>query len=246
MKIIKLDATDSTNSFLKELAQNSALEDYTTVITNNQTSGRGQMNNTWLSEQDKNLTFSVFTKLTNLLVEDQAYLNFAVSIALFRVLNSLSVPNLSIKWPNDIMSGSHKICGLLIETTFKKMQIKNTIIGIGLNVNQKEFPSQLSNASSLINVCNKQFDLDELLTKLLNEIKIQIIRIENNELDNIHKEYQLSLFKKDIPTAFKNERNHLLFMGMIKGVSTKGNLQIQLEDDSIVEYGIKEISLAKA
>lgn len=246
MKIIKLDAIDSTNSFLKELAQNSVLEDYTTVVTNNQTSGRGQMNNKWLSEPDKNLTFSVFTKLKNLHIENQAYLNFAVSIAIVKVLNLLSVPNLSIKWPNDIMSDSQKICGLLIETTFKKMQIKNTIIGIGLNVNQTNFPPQLHNASSLKNKCNQEFDLDSLLDKLLDEIKIQISRIENDELENIHKEYQLCLFKKNIPTAFKNEKSQLFFMGMIKGVSTNGKIQIQLEDDSIVEFDIKEISLAKA
>lgn len=245
MKLIKLDAIDSTNSFLKELAQNSVLEDYTTVVANKQSSGRGQVNNSWHSEPFKNLTFSVFTNLKNLQIEDQAYLNFAVSNAIIKVLTSLSVPNLSIKWPNDIMSGNHKICGVLIETTFKMQKIKNTVLGIGLNVNQKEFPSHLPNASSLINECNQVFDLDKLLAKLVYEIKLQMKRIEGKECDKVYSEYQSYLYKKDIPTAFKNEQTQLFFMGMIKGVSRSGKLQVQLEDDSITEFDIKEISLAK-
>lgn len=245
MKLIKLDAIDSTNSFLKELAQNSVLEDYTTVVANKQSSGRGQVNNSWHSEPFKNLTFSVFTKLKRLQIEDQAYLNFAVSNAIIKVLTSLSVPNLSIKWPNDIMSGNHKICGILIETTFKMHSIKNTILGIGLNVNQKEFPPHLPNASSLINECNQVFDLDKLLAKLVSEIKTQMSRIEGNENDKVYAEYQGYLYKKDIPTAFKNEQTQLFFMGMIKGVSRSGKLQVQLEDDSITEFDIKEISLAR-
>ena len=109
MKIIKLNAIDSTNSFLKELAQSSSLEDYTSVVTNDQTNGRGQMQHSWISEPNKNLTFSIFTTLKSLLIQHQSYLNFATTLALFEVLNDLKVPNLAIKWPNDIMSGHYKI-----------------------------------------------------------------------------------------------------------------------------------------
>lgn len=246
MKIIKLDAIESTNSFLKDLAQNSVLEDYTSVVTDNQTSGRGQMNNTWHSKPFKNLTFSVFTRFKNLLIDQQSYLNFAVSIAIYKVLNSLSVPNLAIKWPNDIMSANSKICGLLIETTFTKNRIKNTVIGIGLNVNQREFPENLPNASSLANQCGKEFDLSDLLSQLISEIKTQIQRIEKNEMNEVYMEYQKLLYKKTIPTAFKDEKTQLFFMGIIQGVSETGKLQVQLEDDSISEFDIKEISLAKA
>ena len=104
MKIIKINATNSTNSFLKELAQNSSLDEITVVVTNNQTSGRGQMNNSWLSEPYKNLTFSLFTPLKKIKIEHQAYLNFAVSLAIYDTLLEYNVPNLYIKWPNDIMS----------------------------------------------------------------------------------------------------------------------------------------------
>ena len=246
MKIIKLDAIDSTNSFLKELAQNSVIEDYTVAVTKTQTSGRGQMTNSWHSEPFKNLTFSLFTRFKNLQIEHQPYLNFAVSIALFEVLESLSVPELTIKWPNDIMSGKKKICGILIETTFASTRIKNTIIGVGLNVNQEVFPDGLPNAASLKNVLNKEFDLDALLDKLTLKIQSKIELLESHQFDSVHQFYLDQLYKKDTPMAFKDEKSQLFFMGMIKTVSTSGRLCIQLEDDSIAEYDIKEISMARA
>lgn len=246
MKIIKLDAIDSTNSFLKELAQSSSIDDYTVVVTKNQTSGRGQMNNSWVSEPNKNLTFSIFTKFKNISIEQQPYLSFAVALAIFEVLKKVSVPDLAIKWPNDIMSGNKKICGILVETTLAKPKIKNTVIGIGLNVNQTKFPISLSNASSLINVVGKEFDLEKLMIQLTENIRLTIDSLEHQQLEAIHQDYQKYLYKKDVPTAFKNEKTQLFFMGMIKEVSTSGNLRIQLEDDSIVEFGIKEISIARA
>jgi BirA family biotin operon repressor/biotin-[acetyl-CoA-carboxylase] ligase len=246
LNLIKLDAIDSTNSFLKELVQNSSVEDYTVVSAKKQTSGRGQMNNTWVSEPHKNLTFSIFTRFKHLNIEHQPYLGFAVAIAIFEVLNTMAVPNLSIKWPNDIMSGNKKICGILVETTFTQQKIKNTIIGIGLNVNQKEFPTQLSHASSLLNLLGKEFDLDSLMVSLTQTIRQKIDALEHHQFESIHQKYLDHLYKKDVPTTFKNEKTQLFFMGMIKEVSTSGNLRIQLEDDSIVVFGIKEISMARA
>ena len=246
MKIIKLDAIDSTNSFLKELAQNSTLEDYTVAVANSQTSGRGQMSSSWHSKPFKNLTFSIFNRFKNLQIEHQPYLNFAVSLALFEVLESMSVPELSIKWPNDILSGKKKLCGILIETTFTSNRIKHTVIGIGLNVNQEEFPEDIPNATSLKNLLQKELDLDDLLLRLIQNIQSKIELIENHQLDDIYQSYLQYLYKKDIPMAFKDERTQLFFMGMIKTVSTSGRLCIQLEDDSITEFDIKEISLAKA
>lgn len=245
MRLIKLSATNSTNSFLKELAQNSMLDDYTVVTTNDQTSGRGQRNNHWVSEPYKNLTFSTYTTLKSLQIKQQAYLNFAISLAIYDSLKMLSVPNLSIKWPNDIMSANQKICGILIETTLKQEMIKNTIIGIGLNVNQEIFPKELTNASSLKIILKKEINLESLLVAIVENIKYRIDTIEKVNLSDTHQEYHNALYKKGIPTTFLNKKKNEFFMGMIVGVSKFGNLQIQLEDDAIIEFGIKEISFAK-
>ena len=245
MRIIKINATNSTNSFLKELAQNSSLDEITVAVTNNQTSGRGQMNNSWISEPYKNLTFSLFTTLKKVKVEHQAYLNFAVSLAIYDVLLEYDVPNLYIKWPNDIMSGKKKICGILIENTFSHSRIKNTIIGIGLNVNQEKFHKNLTNASSLKIILKKSIELEALMNTIINHINLKISCVELKNFNQIYNRYHQALYKKGIPTTFLNQKTKQLFMGIINGVSSSGNLQIQLEDKSIQEFGLKEVSFAK-
>ena len=245
MRIIKINATNSTNSFLKELAQNSSLDEITVAVTNNQTSGRGQMNNSWISEPYKNLTFSLFTTLKKVKVEHQAYLNFAVSLAIYDVLLEYDVPNLYIKWPNDIMSGKKKICGILIENTFSHSRIKNTIIGIGLNVNQEKFHKNLTNASSLKIILKKSIELEALMNTIINHINLKISCVELKNFNQIYNRYHQALYKKGIPTTFLNQKTKQLFMGIINGVSSSGNLQIQLEDNSIQEFGLKEVSFTK-
>ncbi len=244
MNLIKLDAIDSTNSFLKELASNTSLEDYTVVVTNKQTKGRGQMQNTWASKPFKNLTFSVFKSLKNLEIRHQSYLNFAVSLAIYDTLKSLSVPKLFIKWPNDIMADNKKVCGILIETTFNNSQIKNTIIGIGLNVNQEKFSKDYPNASSLKLILNRDLNLDELLHKIVERCKFYIKRIEQQDFEEIHNLYNETLYKKEIPSTFFNTKSQQYFMGIISHVNQKGKLIIQLEDDSLKEFDNKEVTFA--
>ena len=241
MKIIKLNAIDSTNSFLKDLVLNSNEENYTTVTTNKQTKGRGQQKATWLSEPFKNLTFSTFIRFKNLNIKHKKYLNFAVSLAIFDVLSKKQIPKLSIKWPNDILSANKKICGILIENTFIGSTIKNSIIGIGLNVNQELFPKSLPNTTSLKLETSIDFDLDDLLQEVLKNIQEKIYCLELEEFLYLEKRYLDVLYKKNIPTMFKDSQDKI-FMGKIIGISNLGNLLIELEDESIHEFGLKEIS----
>lgn len=243
MKIIKLDAIDSTNSFLKELAQKSVLEDFTIVVTKAQRAGKGQMGNTWASEDGKNLTFSILKKLSNSKTKDQNYLNYAVCLALYEVFSALNVPKLSIKWPNDIMSANKKLCGVLIENSFQKNTIKQAIIGIGVNVNQTQYPQELAGATSIKNCINKTIDLNHLLEKTTHSLQKYLNLFEQESFSLLDQWYHDALYKKDMPTTFK-DLNNTLFMGIIKGVSIHGKLQVQLEDDAIKEFGIKEISIA--
>jgi BirA family biotin operon repressor/biotin-[acetyl-CoA-carboxylase] ligase len=243
LKIIKLNAIDSTNSFLKELAQDSILENYTVVVAKAQTKGRGQQESSWFSEPHKNLTTSIFTNNLNLKIENQKSLNFAASLSLFEVISSKNVPNLTIKWPNDIMSGNKKICGLLIESTIKGSKINNAIIGIGLNVNQEKFPDVIKKVTSLKNLTQKDFDLESLLIEIVQKLKEKIAILLSDKKAILEADYLNVLYKKNIPTMFKDS-NDVLFMGKIVGISFTGNLQIELEDETIKEFGIKEVSLA--
>ncbi len=243
MKLIKLNAIDSTSSFLKDLAQNSRLENYTIVVTNEQIKGRGQQTNNWVSEPSKNLTTSVFINDLTLKILDQKYLNFVISLAIFDLLSELDIKNLSIKWPNDIMSANKKICGILIENSIRNHNINSTIIGIGLNVNQVKFPEYLKNVTSLKLQKNKVFDLEGLLLKLVKKIKHRVALLSEKKYEQLENEYLSVLYKKNVPTMFKDS-NNVLFMGKITGISGTGNLLVELEDESIKEFGIKEISLA--
>ncbi len=225
------------------MAQNSALENFTVVTTKEQTKGRGQQSNSWISEPHKNLTISVFIKDFDLEIHQQKYLNFAISLAIFNVLLEEEIPKPSIKWPNDILSAKNKICGILIENNIRNHKIYATIVGIGLNVNQTEFPEFLKNVTSLKKIKDFNFNLDALLLRLIEKIKEKIQLLVSKKYEELENDYLKVLYKKNIPTMFKDS-NDVLFMGIITGISNSGNLLVELEDETVKEFGIKEISLA--
>lgn len=225
------------------MARNTPLEDFTVVVANSQTKGRGQVNKSWFSEPFKNLTFSIFKHFSDLEIQQKPYLNFAISLAVFKTLESLCIPNLKVKWPNDIMADNKKVCGLLIETTFQKQYIKNAIIGVGLNVNQEVFPADLPHANSLKNILGKEFNLNDILESLTDNIQKQLQTLQQGKLESIYQEYLTSLYRKNIPSVFINS-NQQKFMGVISSVSKEGKLIVKLEDESYTEFDTKEVTLA--
>lgn len=237
MQIIKLNAIDSTNQYLHDLIGQISLEDFAVVTARYQTKGRGQRATTWQSEKDKNLIISVLKKEIDLNPQRQFLLNIVISLALFKTLESLQIPKLSIKWPNDILSHDKKIAGILIELILKKNTIDKAIIGIGLNVNQTNF-KDLPSASSLQNITGIHYDLNELLHKLLENFKYYFSIKNTAELWTT---YENLLFKKDKPSTFVVLSGDL-FSGIIKGVSQRGKLMVKTEN-SIEEFDLKSIKL---
>ena len=225
------------------MATNSSLENYTTVVANTQTNGRGQRENTWQSEPNKNLTFSVFIKDIELPIEDQKYLNFAICLAVFEIISNHLKNNIFIKWPNDIMSANQKLCGILIENTISKNCINKTIVGIGLNVNQEIFSSNLKKISSLKKISGKTYDLELLLNQILGTLKKQITLLNHKNFSKLERDYLNVMYKRNSPSMFKTS-NNVLFMGKILGVSKSGRLKIEAQDGIIKEFGIKEVSFA--
>lgn len=241
MSIIKLNAIDSTNDFLKDLTRNQLVDNFTTVVAQKQTKGKGQMGAAWESEGGKNLIMSILVKDILQNVDEIFHLNVAIALSVLQVLQDFKVPNLSVKWPNDIMSDHKKIGGILIENSFKSDTKIESIVGIGLNVNQKQFEN-LPKASSMAVITSTEFDLDILLNKIIFQIKKNCSWILSNQSDKLWKEYHNHLFKINVPMAFE-DANQNKFMGIIQGVSSEGRLQVILEDDSIKSYGIKEIQI---
>ena len=243
MKLIKLNAINSTNTFLKELSKNTPLEDFTIVVTENQTNGRGQQESLWYSEPRKNLTFSVYLSNLKLKISDKKYLNYAVSLSIYKVLDGENAPNLAIKWPNDIVSGNKKVCGILIENSIQKNYIQNSIIGIGINVNQEVFSETIKNVTSLKNLLHKDFDLESLLDEICVELKNQLQLLSEEKYQLLEGNYLNALYQIHKPMMFKDSEN-VLFVGIIRGISETGNIIIELENENIKEFGIKEISFA--
>ena len=241
MNIIKLNAIDSTNDYLKNLLDKKPVINYTVVTANFQNKGKGQMGGFWESEAGKNLICSVYLSNSIIKLSNQFVINIIVCLAIKKSLHKFNIPQLSVKWPNDIMSGNKKICGVLIENNLKGAQITSAVIGIGLNVNQTVFPVSLDRVSSLQLLCGKGFELNYLLKKIILSLKRNIALLEAKEFKSLEVAYLDVLFKKNIPTMFKDSRD-ALFMGMVLGVSKDGKLQIALEDETVLEFGIKEIS----
>lgn len=241
MHIIKLDAIDSTNTFLKQLSASELLEDYTVVVTKQQTMGRGQMGTIWESETAKNLMFSVFKDVSFMPIEKQFYISMATAIAVFKALKKLRLPRVRIKWPNDILSEDKKICGILIENIVTQNGLRDCVLGIGLNVNQTNFEN-LPKASSIVNKTGLIYNLDEVLSCILVELKECFACLERGELSKIKEEYESVLFKKNKPSTFLDAKGSM-FAGFILGVTELGFLRVLLEDEIIKEYNLKELTL---
>ncbi|MCM2301439.1 MAG: biotin--[acetyl-CoA-carboxylase] ligase [Flavobacteriaceae bacterium] len=242
MNIIKLSAIDSTNEFLKRLKRETHIVDFTVVTADFQTKGKGQMGSEWNSESGKNLMVSVLKKLNNLNASMQFNISLAISIAVFKTIYFYIPNKLSIKWPNDILSDGHKVAGILIENTITDSKITDTIIGIGINVNQLIFSSEIHKATSLKLKLklNTDVDRDVLLEKLLKNIEIELLKVTNNNFINLKEEYLKFLYKKGIPTMFEDSRNRK-FLGLINDVSDLGELIVELENGQIQLYNLKEI-----
>jgi len=241
MRIIKLDAIDSTNTFLKGISSEGTIEDYTVVVTKKQTNGRGQMGTVWSSEAFKNLTFSVYKAYANVKIEQQFYISIVVALALVKTLNTLGVNKIKVKWPNDILSENKKICGILIENVIKQASLPSSIIGVGMNVNQTNF-EKLPKASSVKLITGKSYDLDEILHQFLKYLKIYFSLLECHKYNVLKDEYETLLFRKNKPSTFQDAEGYM-FSGFIKGVTQSGNLIIELEDEIIKEYALKEVTL---
>ena len=167
-RILWLDTVDSTNSVLA--GHISELDNLSVVAARFQTAGRGQGDHKWHSRAGENLTFSVLLRYgpetAPLAAADALVITWTVSLALRRFLAGMGLAA-RIKWHNDIYVGDRKIAGMLIENKLEGQMIVRSIVGIGLNVNQTDFPADLPNPTSLSLQTGKKYDTEKTLEALL-------------------------------------------------------------------------------
>lgn len=164
---IWLESIDSTNNEAKRRLD--CLSTLSVIAAYNQTAGRGQRGNIWLSSSGKNLTFSIVLKFDDIQSQNfnQSDINDIISLTIVELLSNYGI-NARIKYPNDIYVGDKKICGILIEHSLRGNKMVNSIIGVGLNVNQQQFDISLPNPTSMISETrSKEIDLPTLLEELL-------------------------------------------------------------------------------
>ncbi|MDP3358824.1 MAG: biotin--[acetyl-CoA-carboxylase] ligase [Lutibacter sp.] len=243
MNIIKLNAIESTNLYLKKLAVEKELESYTVVSANYQSAGRGQMGANWYSEIGKNLTFSILIKFDAFEIERQFYLSMAVSLGLLAAIRFHISSPLFVKWPNDILAEKDKLAGILIENIVSGNVIKQTVIGIGLNVNQEQFPTTIGKVTSLKKLTEISFDTETLLESIVISIQNFVDYIERKEFQKLKDLYLKSLYKFENPAMFEDDKG-LIFLGKIVDVCEDGKLEVELEDEKTRKFNLKEIKFA--
>ena len=241
-KIIHIDETDSTNRWLRD-RENSFVtsaditkEPSLCVVADYQTAGKGCGANSWESERGKNLTFSLLLHPEEIPASCQFRISEAVSVALCRTLESYIYNKVEIKWPNDIYVGDRKICGILIENRLLGSTIKDSIVGIGLNVNQASFLSDAPNPVSLFQLLGKEVDREELLDaflKTLNDVFAM-------DIETLSAAYRHRLYRQE--GYYDYEDANGLFRAKLQNVLTDGRLVLLDTEGKARFYAFKEVS----
>lgn len=264
--IIWLESVDSTNEECRRLI--SDIDNLSVVAALSQISGRGQKGNLWISSPGENLTFSIVLKFPaddaaggalgagpGGLEPMHAYDQFVLSeIAALSVVDLLAGHGIlaKIKWPNDIYADDRKICGILIENAVRGKWIQHSIIGIGLNVNQRNFDVTLPNPTSMVHCSDSldNFDLRPVLEEFMEIFKAYLERYCHirGGYGRIRKMYVSHLWRKDEAarfidnTATASTESAGAFTGIIRGVSDNGLLTVEMPDGSLKDFSFKEIT----
>jgi BirA family biotin operon repressor/biotin-[acetyl-CoA-carboxylase] ligase len=237
--LVTLNEVASTNTFLKDaLSKSTPLLEGTVIMADKQFAGRGQTNNTWLSEPGKNLTFSVLLNPVFLPPDRQFELNKIISLAISDVLRSYAMNQAMIKWPNDIYINSKKAGGILIENIVSGNTIRHTITGIGLNVNQTVFPLSLKNVTSLKQELQRDYDLKDLLGEICTSIEARYLQLKAGHSQKLSAEYLNRLYLLNEWALFKF--NGGFHRARINGVSASGQLILETKEGPML-FNNKEI-----
>lgn len=231
---------ESTNTYASGLIQSDSVTEGTIICTNYQASGRGQKGNRWVSEDGKNLLFSVVLFPGMISAGEQFILSMFVSLGICDFLKPL-IPYCKIKWPNDIYTGNDKIAGILIENSITGNTIINSIAGIGLNINQEEFPQEIPNPVSLKILTGKEYDPDSCMRQLAGCLDLRYKQVISGRLDELRNEYISSLYQLNKWRRFKSENG--IFRGKIVSVTESGCLRIEEKAGKIRDFSFKEVEL---
>jgi BirA family transcriptional regulator, biotin operon repressor / biotin---[acetyl-CoA-carboxylase] ligase len=239
-RIFRYDSLDSTNTETLKMIVEKDLPEYTVITAREQTSGRGQEDNTWESEPGMNLTFSMVLYPRFLDAGMQFRLSKVLALAVWKTVSDILLQSpVTIKWPNDIYIGDRKVAGILIQNSILGQVLETSIAGIGLNVNQRIFRSGAPNPVSLSMASGKEYDLELVLDQLIANIERYYKLLKSGRYDEIDSLYFDKLYRKNVMSNFRKDGE--IIQARIKGLSEYGHLLLETTDGLIVEAEIKEI-----
>lgn len=240
---IRLDEVDSTNNWLK--ANGAAYGHGTVVTAATQTAGRGQRGNSWESQPGANVTMSMLIEPRDVPASQQFAVSEVVSLAVVDTLREFLGDDapVAVKWPNDIYWNDRKICGILIENVLCGTRILRSVVGIGLNVNQREFLSDAPNPVSMYQIAGHEFDVDEVL-QYLSKIILRLccgFLPHSCCLEFLHHCYQLELWRATGLHPYRDTATGRTFNARIAAISPEGMLSLEEPDGHTAIYAFKEV-----
>ena len=245
--IIWLESVDSTNEEARRRI--STLDNLSVLSAFTQTAGRGQRGNTWSASPGENLTFSIVLKYGSgatheIRALDQSVISEITALSVVDFLASHGIGT-KIKWPNDIYAGDRKICGILIEHSVRDGLLSSSIIGIGLNVNQRNFDVNIPNPTSMALCMDQSLSPTVLLEEFMETFYGYWKRYLNitGGLTGIRRLYLSQMWRKDSPARYLDMVSGKEFTGIIRGLSDIGHLMVEdTEKGELKEFAFKEIS----
>ena len=239
--IIELKQTASTNVYTDKLLHSNKPEEGTVIIAYKQTKGKGQDQNSWESEANKNLTFSIILYPDFLNPSAQFRLIEVTSLGITDYIKTLLPPEqeLKIKWPNDIYIGDRKLCGTLVQNSIVGSELKESIVGIGLNVNQEKFVSDAPNPVSLKQITGVSYNLHECLKDLGSSIDHRYFQLKNKQYSQLETDYLSLLYRFNEMHDFIIHEEKV--RARITGITNFGQLKLESVDQKIYECGMKEV-----
>lgn len=230
--ILKVDECPSTNALMKQKKQEGEVNDKTAILTDFQTSGRGQGENVWYSDHGKNLLGSFYKKV-NVTIDMHFHLTIVASLAICETLKKLGIEAL-IKWPNDIYVYNSKIAGILIENSLLNDKISDSIIGVGLNINQKYFPDSLPNPVSISQLIQREAEREVVLKIVFERIDKLFDTFLNGNTKDLFHAYNKKLYRLNKWHVYIHE--NLKFNGQIRGVLPDGHLIIETDSGVLKHF----------
>ena len=227
----------STNTLATELSQKAETPEGTLIITNYQMAGRGQRGSSWEAAPGENLTFSLILKPNFLQAQNQFQLNQAFSLGVLDYVKTRLNEDIKVKWPNDVMVQEKKLCGILFENQISGNELRHSIVGIGLNVNQQSF--QYPTAGSLSLFSQRTYSLALELEALLQHLESRYGMLKEGKHEKLKTEYLQNLYRMGETHRFRN--HEMEFEGMISGVDEVGRLRIEVEGGERI-FGAKQLT----